>query len=313
MKMTMIAGMLVTAVFATPAVADEIDKEKTSQVRNPHHELRDAVSKIRSYYLPVEDLPIGRDLAELSRRPRLGIVLQGRAIAPRETPEHGAVVWAITPGSPADEAGLKSGDVITGWNGEVLGGSATSSDDIGDRASRDLLARSRKLEEGESVTLQFLRDGVEHEATLVAREVDFSPRFIQEYVKPFDFRQREGWPLSASAYESWALLKPWSDMELVALNPELGAYFGANEGVLVVRGPTDDESLGLESGDVILRIGDREVKSPEHAMRILRSYEPDEILAIDIIRHKSSQTLTGTVPRSSRDFFFKNSLRHSGD
>jgi S1-C subfamily serine protease len=307
------AVLLVTVALASPSLADEIDDAKTSQVRSPHHELRDAISKIRSYYLSGENVPFGRDLAELVGRPRLGIVLQGLAAASQKTPQRGAVVWAVTPGSPADEAGLRSGDVITGWNGEVLGGDETGSDDIGHRASRDLLARSRELEDGESVTLQYLRDGAEHEATLVAREIEFSPRFVQEFVQPFYAERRDGWPLGGSAYQSWTVLRPWSDMELVALNPELGAYFGTDEGVLVVRGPTDDESLGLESGDVIIRIGDRKVTSPEHAMRILRSYESDENLRVDIIRHKSSQTLTGTVPRSSRDSVIWDYIKQSGD
>mgnify|MGYP001814319113 FL=1 len=101
-------------------------------------------------------------------------------------------------------------------------------------------------------------------------------------------------------------------MELVEINPELGSYFGSDSGVLVVRGPEDDETVGLASGDVILRIGDREVKNPEHAMRILRSYEPEEELSIDIIRHGRSETLTGTVPETSFgfDYHFWGSEEH---
>jgi len=310
------AVLVVTFAIAMPSFGDEIGDEETSQTRNPHSELRDAVSKIRSQYVPVsggEIVYAGGDLAELSRRPRLGIILQGRNIWHRDAPESGAVVLAVTPGSPADEAGLQSGDVITGWNGHVLGDGANGPDDAAVEASRDLIERSKELEDGESVTLQYQRDGVEHEATLVAREIEFSPRFVQEYVKPFTIKPREGWPLVASSSGPWSLLREWSDMELVALNPELGAYFGTDTGVLVVRGPQEDESLGLESGDVILRIGDREVKSPEHAMRILRSYEPEEDLTIDIVRHKKSQTLTGTIPRLSGGFVYGDYHRLPGD
>jgi S1-C subfamily serine protease len=94
-------------------------------------------------------------------------------------------------------------------------------------------------------------------------------------------------------------------MELVTLNPELGEYFGAERGVLVVRGPAENDILGLKSGDVILGIGGREVRSPEHAMRILRSFEPEEKLTVQIIRHRQSQTLTGKVPESPVDFNFR--------
>jgi membrane-associated protease RseP (regulator of RpoE activity) len=307
------AVFVVTFALAIPSFGQEVDDEKASQTRSPHQELRDAVSRIRSHYIPGGHVSVGRDLAELSRRPRLGIILQGSSIEPSKGSAPGAVVLAISPGSPADEAGLQPGDVITGWNGQPLGDGASGVDEKADRASRDLVNRSKTLEDGESVTLQYLRDGVEHEATLVAREIDFSPWTVQGFVKPFSVESRGDWPLVAPAYRSWSLLNHWSDMELVALNPELGAYFGSDTGVLVVRGPSDDESLGLESGDVILRIGDREVKSPEHAMRILRSYEPEENLTIDIIRHQQSQTLTGTIPQASRDSFPKDYLRHSGD
>jgi membrane-associated protease RseP (regulator of RpoE activity) len=307
------AVFVVTFALAIPAFGQEVDDEKTGQNRDPHQELRDAVSRIRSHYAPEGYLSVGRDLADLSRRPRLGIILRSSSIEPSKGSSPGAVVLAISPGSPADEAGLQPGDVITGWNGQALGDGASGADDRADSASRDLVARSKSLEDGERVTLQYLRNGVEHEATVVARAVDFGPWTVQEYVKPFNIDSRGDWKLMAPAFRSWSLLNQWSNMELVALNPKLGAYFGSDTGVLVVRGPDDDESLGLESGDVILRIGGREVKSPEHAMRILRSYEPEENLTIDIIRHHKSQTLTGTIPRSSGEFLSKDYLRHSGD
>jgi S1-C subfamily serine protease len=98
-------------------------------------------------------------------------------------------------------------------------------------------------------------------------------------------------------------------MELVALNPDLGEYFGADHGVLVVRAPKEDDTLGLQSGDVILGIGDRDIKSPEHAMRILRSYEPEEELLLHIIRRGRSETLTVTVPESTLNFDYSWDLK----
>jgi hypothetical protein len=38
------------------------------------------------------------------------------------------------------------------------------------------------------------------------------------------------------------------------------------------------------------------VSSPTHAMRILRSYEPDERLSIEIMRHGRRETVEGSVP-----------------
>jgi len=38
------------------------------------------------------------------------------------------------------------------------------------------------------------------------------------------------------------------------------------------------------------------VKSPTHAMRILRSYEPEERFSIEIMRHGWRETIEGSVP-----------------
>jgi hypothetical protein len=40
-------------------------------------------------------------------------------------------------------------------------------------------------------------------------------------------------------------------------------------------------------------------------MRILRSYEPDEELSVDIVRHGRSMILTGTVPETSFRFDYR--------
>ena len=84
--------------------------------------------------------------------------------------------------------------------------------------------------------------------------------------------------------------RPWSDLDLVALTPALGAYFGTDKGLLVVRAP-EDATLGLADGDVILEIGGREPQTPEHAVRILASFEPGETLHLTIMRKQRRETL----------------------
>ena len=82
-------------------------------------------------------------------------------------------------------------------------------------------------------------------------------------------------------------------LDLAPVNPELGSYFGADSGVLVLD--AHEESLGLEPGDVILRIGDRDVESPRDVRRILRSYDGDEEISFEIRRGGATQTVTGTI------------------
>ena len=77
--------------------------------------------------------------------------------------------------------------------------------------------------------------------------------------------------------------------------PVLGGYFGTTKGLLVVFVP-EDASLQLKDGDVILDIGGREPMSPEHAMKIIGSFQKGEPLKITIMRNKSKQTLDVKLP-----------------
>jgi len=95
---------------------------------------------------------------------------------------------------------------------------------------------------------------------------------------------------------------PWGDLELVSLNSDLGEYFGAKDGVLVVRAPADS-SLPLKGGDVITSIGGRKPANPSHAMRILRSYETGETVSIEILRKQKRMSLTWKVPAREDRFF----------
>ena len=61
-------------------------------------------------------------------------------------------------------------------------------------------------------------------------------------------------------------------IELASITPKLGAYFGTNEGVLVVQAP-ENEVFKLEDGDVIQSIDGRKPDDGAHALRILRSYQ----------------------------------------
>jgi S1-C subfamily serine protease len=82
-----------------------------------------------------------------------------------------------------------------------------------------------------------------------------------------------------------------SELELAPLNPDLGQYFGATEGILVVSAPRGS-SLGLKGGDVVLAVDQRKPASPSHLLRILRSYDRDESFKIDIVRNRKRETLT---------------------
>lgn len=95
----------------------------------------------------------------------------------------------------------------------------------------------------------------------------------------------------------------WSDrfhyvgdnrLEMVQLNPELGAYFGTEEGVLVLD-VGESVTLGLRPGDVVVSIGGRMVDEVSDMQRILASYEEDEAVDFGIWRDGARATVVGTI------------------
>ncbi len=81
-------------------------------------------------------------------------------------------------------------------------------------------------------------------------------------------------------------------LELVALTPKLGQYFGTERGLLVVRAA----DAPLEEGDVLLTIDGRTPENPAHAFRILRSYQPGEKVKLGVLRQRKALTLEATLP-----------------
>jgi len=222
-------------------------------------------------------------------RGRVGVIVRTDANA--ETDKIGAKIEAVTPGGPADKAGLKVGDVITKFNGTALAG-VPSDDEEESGPGKKLIALARKLEPGDTVQVEF-RHGTEvKKATLVAQDLG-SSRFRIQWPEPGAMampRMPDMPDMHFDFFES-----PWGDLRFVSLNPDLGEYFGTKEGVLVVKAPVDS-SLPLKSGDVILSIGGRKPGSPEHAMRILRSYDKGETVSIEIMRKQKRLTVAWRVP-----------------
>lgn len=231
-------------------------------------------------------------------RGRIGVVV--RTDASPEADKLGAKIEGVTPGGPADKAGLKVGDIITKFNGTALAGAAAEDEDESG-PGRKLIELAHKLQPGDTVQVEYRRGGGggggdTKKATIVAEDLgsDFRMRIpapgamVMPRMPGMDFEFSFG--------------MPWGDLELVSLNPDLGDYFGTKEGVLVVKAPADS-SLPLKSGDVILSIGGRKPSSPAHAMRILRSYDAGETVSVEILRKQKRMTLAWKVPaREERSF-----------
>jgi len=231
------------------------------------------------------------------KRGRIGVIVDTRANEAGD--KIGARVEGITPGGPAEKAGLKAGDVITRFNTTALGG-VESEEDEASGPGMKLIALARRLEPGDTASIEYRRGTDSRKATLVAEDLGDDMR-----VEMPDMNQHEGMFPKMDMPEgrtfTFAFGPPWGGIEMVSLNPDLGDYFGTRDGVLVVRAP-EDSSLALKGGDVIVSIGGRKPSSPEQAMRILRSYDTGETVTMDVLRKKGHVSVTWKVPDEERRY-----------
>ena len=200
--------------------------------------------------------------------------------------EDGVQVDGVTPGGPAAESGVETGDIIVEMDGAVLSG---------DSPSELLIAQMENVAPGDTVVLTIARDGNEEEIEVIAGS---SSNFFSRGDSG-DRRFDVGGLLRGGGDFGDRLLafgRRWGDMELAELTPELGAYFGTDTGILVVRAPADEVLEELMDGDVILDNGGRTPNSTAHALRILASFEPGETLELTIMRNQRRQTLEVEFP-----------------
>jgi S1-C subfamily serine protease len=249
----------------------------------------------------------------MNRRARLGLKVNLRA---RSTDSVGAYVDAVTPNGPAAKAGIQSGDLIT----KVAGSSVltvTRVERDSDRQSLPglrLIELAARLEPNDTVAIEFRR-GKEHKTVSVvtADEPDISFEGGRPGGRTMAFRffrpdgpDPMGMTLEDSDLERHFgggepfLFGPLADLELAPLNRDLGQYFGATSGVLVISVPKDSE-LGLRGGDVVLNVDGRKLASPSQLLRILRSYERGESFKMDILRKQKRETVTGKLGNKAPD------------
>jgi S1-C subfamily serine protease len=314
------ATLSMTAAFAQEPSGEQLESqqrvlaEKAAQLENQQRELQRARAELERARTEME--AAARQITRLSSG-RTGTIYAQRAGGPYafgqmriganiQNADTGALVLGVTPGGPADSAGMLSGDIITSVNGvEVV--------HVGGEPAEIVVGTLRNAEPDTVVPILVSRAG-----ELIA--LDVGPSEVASFTiatRPmpglfgdfgFDFEMPNlpnlpnfpGGPAIARNVTRFIDLpgvfaSRWRNMELVPLTEELGSYFGTDDGLLVIRAPNNDD-LDLRDGDVILAIGGREPASPEHAMRILTSFVPGETLEFSIMRRERRQSIQYAIP-----------------
>jgi serine protease Do len=192
---------------------------------------------------------IYRDLREHGRviRGYLGAVTEdvvqvvGEEVAGE--PASGARIVSVVAGSPADEAGMRSGDIVTAFGGVPV------------ESRRQLQFLIAEAQPGRDVDIEFFRDGRRQDGV----------------VRPVEWTEEES-GVSAQAAGPWLGMEVASiesgDPRVVRLKEALGVT--ATTGVMVVAVEPDQPAsdAGIRPGDVIVSVEGQEILGPEDWSRV---------------------------------------------
>ena len=295
----MTAGlMLAGAPCANAANDDQQDAEVRAQLKETREQIRELAERLAELSLELVDGPLHqmqeRHVSSHARAggPSIGAIIQSTSGEP------GARVMAVTPDGPAEQAGVRSGDLITGMNGVSF--------IDGEHAAAMLLSEfMRDVEAGDTINIDLERDGLALSLHVEPEELDDVGVFYEDAdFDPFVFLHEDMADIAVDVGKSFEFIfadGPWADMEVVALTPGLGDYFGVSEGLLVVRAPKDG-NLDVREGDVIVRV-DGDVLDDRRALsRTLARRDQDETIRFEIVRQRQSMTIEAVVPEHSGHF-----------
>jgi serine protease Do len=192
--------------------------------------------------------------------------------------QNGVIIAEVTPGGPAEKAGLKVGDAITAVDGSPV------------KNGDELVADISSQRPGSQHTLSYLRNGKEGKATVT----------IADRSKLFAARtgEDEGGGEEEQPQESKL------GLSVRPITPDMADRLGvvAGKGVIVqdVRAGSFGEDVGLSRGDVILEINKQPVNNEDDFRKVqsqLKSGQ-DVVFLVRQGRGRNAGTifLAGTLP-----------------
>ena len=217
-----------------------------------------------SFAIPIEvALEVGKQLRTEGKvtRGRLGVRIQpmtkelAQSFQLKEP--DGALIATVEPGSPADKAGLKPGDVVIGFNGKKL-------------EDANILPRLvAETKPGQSATLQIWRDGKAEDVKFTAAELAAENKAPKQQTAEKSQKAPNRLGLVVSELPA-------------AQRRALGVDYG-----LVVES-TDGSRTPLRPGDVIVGVGREPIKSVEEFERLLAERKEGETVALLVRRGEAT-------------------------
>lgn len=296
----------------TPAQQKELDAARAELDRAAKH----FAELSGKYHAPGTAPMVMTYEKQTVRKPVLGVLL-----AP--DPQAGVRIAGVTPDSAAAEAGLKAGDRLVSLDGNAIAGAS------GDARLIDARGKLAKLDAKMPVRVGYMRDGKDAVVAVTPRIADnvfvwngtdariampgVAPKIRREVIRigegeapkmpgvPDDLL---GMALLPDCDDATHCKQPmllmdafrWNGLNLASLDPQLGRYFGADKGVLVLSpGP---QLPALQAGDVILGIDGKPVATPREAMDALRAHQAGDTASLALLRDHRDASAQVTVPKA---------------
>ena len=197
--------------------------------------------------------------------------------------EAGVEVTAVRTDSPAEKAGLKTGDVVLQYNGTRVEGY--------EQFSRMV----RETPVGREARLLVFRKGADQSFTEQSINVKIAQRGAPFVVNDSNFRMPDI-PRIVQGTRSAML-----GVEAESLEGQLADFFGAKEGVLVrsvIKGSAA-EKAGIKAGDVITKVDNAKVATPAEITVRLRALAGKSV-AINLLREHKEMTLMVSMEVAER-------------
>ncbi len=219
---------------------------------------------------------LGIYMQELTRNVKRGLDLKV---------DRGVLINNVADDSPAEDAGLREGDVIVQFDGKDV----EDPDELADLVSN--------TSPGDKIKVKIVRDGKEKTLTVTIGERDDDVWFFNNGDGfDFDFGKNGqfGRGLRNMVVE---IAGPRLGVEVHEVGRELGEYFDTDKGMLVLD--VSDESMaeeaGVEVGDVITKIGDEDIREWGDIGEALQEFDEGDDVKIEVVRKGKKQTLSAEM------------------
>jgi serine protease Do len=196
----------------------------------------------------------------------------------------GVLISDVVDDSPAEEAGLRRGDVITQFDGDAV------------RSVRSLTRKVRRADSGDEVVVGYLRKGDPREVTVTLGESPEREFFPRPPRAPSPEMPHRGMNMFFEAGQ------PRLGVRVEPVGEDLGKYFGVDSGLLVLEVHEDSaaEAAGLEVGDVLLKLGDEPLQKVEDLREALADHDEGDEVALELMRDRSRTTVEVEVREPER-------------